>query len=128
MHYVKSLLINFILIFFADYLLPGVEVMDQTKLPHIGGDLLFPLILGLINSLIFPCLRMMDRHLTAARIAMISLVLNFAAYALLKLTPIAIQVTTVEGYLLAALVVSSGSFITNYLELKKHRPEIKPPL
>jgi uncharacterized membrane protein YvlD (DUF360 family) len=124
--YIKSLLFNFLVVFFADHILPGIEVMDQTKLPHIGGDLLFSIGLGFLNSLIFPCLRLLDRQLTAMRVATIALVLNFAAYALLRLLPVGIQVMTVEGYIVTAIVVSCGSFITNYLELKHHRTK-EPP-
>ena len=121
MNYIKSLFFNFLVVFFADHILPGIEVVDQTKLPHFGGDLLFSVALGFLNSLIFPFLKLVDRNLTALRIAMIALVLNFAAYALLKLLPVGIQVITVEGYILAAVVVSLGSFLTNYLELKHNR-------
>src|SRR3989344_5894713 len=100
MYYIKSLFFNFLVVFFADHILPGIEVVDQTKLPHFGGDLLFSVALGFLNSLIFPFLKLVDRNLTALRIAMIALVLNFAAYALLKLLPVGIQVITVEGYIL----------------------------
>jgi uncharacterized membrane protein YvlD (DUF360 family) len=134
MNYIKSLFFNFLTVFFADHILPGIEVMDQTKLPHIGGDLLFSIALGFLNSLIFPLLKLIDRHLTATRVAMIALVLNFAAYALLKLLPVGIQVSTVEGYIVAAIVVSCGSFLTNYMEMKHHRQkehighdEVRPP-
>ncbi len=121
MTYLKSLFFNFLIVFFANHILPGVEVTDQTKLPHLGGDLLFSIGLGLLNSLIFPILKLIDRHLTPVRIAMISLVLNFAAYALLKLLPFGIVLATVEGYILASVVVALGSFLTNFFELKDHR-------
>lgn len=128
MHYIKSLFFNFLVVFFADHVLPGIEVMDQTKLPHFGGDLLFAIALGFLNSLIFPFLKIIHRHLTAVKVAMIALVLNFAAYALLKVLPVGIQVMTVAGYIWAAIVVSLGSFLTNYLELRHNRQKEQPKI
>ena len=126
MSYIKSLFFNFLVVFFANHILPVIDVADQTKLPHFGGDLLFAIALGFLNSLIFPVLKLIDRHLTAVRIAMISLVVNFAAYALLKLLPVGILLASVEGYILAAVVVSLGSFLTNYLEMKHYCHKTPP--
>lgn len=127
MRYVKSLFFNFLTVFFANHILPGVDVVDTTKLPHIGGDLLFSFGLGLLNSLIFPVFRLLKRDASWLRIAATALILNFAVYALLKLLPfIGIQVETVEGYILASLVVSIGSFLTNFQEMKHHHHHHKP--
>ncbi len=118
MHYVKGLVYSFFLVFFVDYLVPGVDVVNQTKLPHIGGDLMFALGLGFLNSLIVPILRIGDGYLTGMRIAIVALVLNFAAYAILKLLPIGVFVTSVEGYFLAACLVSLGASIIGYVQMK----------
>lgn len=120
MNYIKSLLFNFLIVFFADYLIPGVDVVNQTKLPHIGGDLIFAFALGLLNSLIVPLLKLMDGHLSIFRVSVVSFILNFAAYALLKLLPLGIFITNVEGYLSAALVVSIASSVLNYFEIRRH--------
>lgn len=125
--YLKSLFFNFLTIFFANHIFSGIEVTNQTKLPHIGGDLYFAIILGFLNSLIFPVLKMIDRHLSAPRIALISIILNFAAYALLKFLPVGIEITSVEGYFIASVVVSLGSFLTNYLEMKHFHHQHKKP-
>jgi uncharacterized membrane protein YvlD (DUF360 family) len=129
MNYLKSLFFNFLTVFFANHILPGIEVIDQTKLPHLGGDLPFAIGLGFLNSLIYPILKLVDRRLSLLRIGMIALVLNFAAYALLKLLPIGIQVSTIEGYIFASAVVTFGSFLTNYLEMKagQHHHKHEPP-
>lgn len=124
MRYLKALFFNFLIVFFADHVLPGVQVADQTKLPHIGGDLLFAFSLGLLNSLIFPVLKVMDKHRSSVRIAMVALVLNFAAYALIKILPIDIQILSVEGYILAVIAVSLGSFCINFAEVRRHESQI----
>lgn len=120
MNYIKSLVFNFLIVFFSDYLIPGVDVVNQTKLPHIGGDLIFAAALGLLNSLIVPILKSMDGYLTIVRISIASLILNFAAYALLKLLPLGVFITNVEGYIIVALTVSIASTILNYVEMKRH--------
>jgi uncharacterized membrane protein YvlD (DUF360 family) len=115
---------NFFIVFFANHILPGIDVVNQTKLPHIGGDLMFAIALGFINSLIYPLLKVFHQA-TVLKIAGLSLVVNFISYAILKLLPIGIHVTSFIGYLSAALLVSFGSFILNVLEMKykKHRSE-----
>lgn len=120
MNYLKGLLISFLIVFFANHILPGIEVTDQTKLPHIGGDLIFSFSLGLLNSAIYPGLKLLRQEVSALKIALIVLILNFIAYALVKFLPIGVQVMSVEGYFLGAAVVAVGSFTLNYLEMKRH--------
>lgn len=118
MKYLKALFFSFLIVFFANHVLPGIVVNDITKLPHIGGDLLFSILLGLLNSLIYPILKVLHRPITLSRIGLIALALNFIAYGVVKFLPVGIQITSVEGYLLAALAVSIGSFLLNYYEMK----------
>jgi hypothetical protein len=122
MNYLKSLLFNFLIVFFANHLIPGIDVVVQKKLPHLGGDLLFALGLGLVNSLIYPALKVLNRKSSIiAQIAIISIILNFGAYALLKLLPFGIQISSLEGYLFPALVVTIVSFLTNVFEMRAQR-------
>ena len=131
MNYLKSLFYNFLTIFFANHILPGVEVTSPTRLPHLGGDLPFALALGFLNSLIVPILKLVDQRLSLLRIGMIALILNFTSYALLQILPIGIHISSIEGYLFAALSVSIGSFLTNYLEMnatQHHHTQEEPPV
>ncbi len=121
MNYLKCLVINFLTVFFADHILPGLNVTSQTRLPHIGSDLIFAAILGLLNSLIHPVLKLIRQDVTVLRIAMIALILNFAAYGIIRWVSIGIEVQSVEGYILASCVVSLGSFLSNYFEMKRQR-------
>ena len=41
MNYPKSLFYNFLTVYFANHLLPGIELLQQTRFPHIGSDLPF---------------------------------------------------------------------------------------
>ena len=125
MNYLKSLVINFLVVFFSDHVLPGIQVTNHTKLPHIGGDLILAVALGLLNSLIYPVLKLVHADPSALKIALVALILNFAAYGLVKLLPIGVGVLTVEGYILASAVVTVGSFLTNYFEMKHHHSSHK---
>ncbi len=118
MNYLKSLFINFLVAFFSDHILPGIQVVNQTKLPHIGGDMILAVVLGVLNSLIYPVLKLIHTDASALKIALVALILNFAAYGLVKLVPIGVNVLTVEGYILASAVVTVGSFLTNYFARK----------
>ncbi|MBI5272836.1 MAG: phage holin family protein [Chlamydiia bacterium] len=118
MYYLKMLFFNFLIVFFANHILPGIDVANQTKLPHIGGDLIFAFVLGLLNSLIFLGLKILDK-VSVLRIGILSLVISFVSYAILKILPLGIHITNVKGYFLASILVAAGSFLTNFLEMKR---------
>lgn len=125
MYYLKSLFFNFLTVFFVDHIFPGLEVTSYTRLPQLGSDLIFAIILGGINSLIYPFFSLLKREISTVKIALIALLVNFGAYAVVKLFPIGIHVRSVEGYILASAVVALVSFLTNYFEMKRRS---NPPL
>lgn len=127
MIYLKSLFFNFLAAFFANQFLPGIIVSDQTKLPHVGGDLMFAAALGFLNSLIYPVLKLVKQEPTGMRIALIALIINFVAYAIVKLLPIGVNITSVEGYFFGAVVVSIVSFLTNFLEARANSHKMDIP-
>ena len=120
MRYIQSFLFYFFVIFFADYLIPGVDVVDQTKIPQIRGDLIFAGVLGLLNSLILPFLRIFSKPPGFLHLAIATTVLNFAAFGLLKLITIGVFVTDISGYLIVSFCVTFGSFL---LSLARRNPK-----
>lgn len=118
MSYVKSVFFNFLVVFFANHILPGVDVVNQTKLPHIGGDLIFAIVLGVLNGSIFHLLKILG-HASFMKVVAVSVVMNFVAYALIKFIPAGIQISSIQGYGMAAGLVVIGSCLTNYFEMKK---------
>lgn len=127
MVYLKMYIANFLAVFFSNYLLPGIVVMDQTRLPHFGGEMIFALALGALNSIVFFALKMFGQRINLLKIALVILVLNFAAYGLLRWLPVGIVVEDLQGYLIAAGVVSVASFATNYFfEFKRHHHHHHP--
>lgn len=117
MYYLKSLFFNFFIVFFANHILPGIDVANQTKLPHLGGDIIFAVALGFLNSLIFPVLKIVHQS-SIGKIGALALVINLVAYACLKLLPIGIHITSFTGYCTAAILVAIGSLFTNLFEMK----------
>ncbi len=134
MVYLKSLFVNFLVVFFTSHVLQGIEVVNATKLPHVGSDIIFAAILGLLISLIYPVLKLVWRPPTILRITFLSVVFAFGAYAILKVIPSGIEITGIRGYSIASALVALGGFITNYWEYRAHKlkiphpPEEPPPI
>ena len=121
MNTLKSFFLNFLVVFFAVHVLEGVEVSAPTKLPHLGSDIPFALVVGLLNSLIEPIYAFAFRPATVSRLLLTAFALNFGIFALAKfVSKIGIDITSVEGYLFVAGAVALASFLTNFLEMK-HR-------
>jgi putative membrane protein len=116
MRYLKSWLFNFLAVFFANYVLPGIEITSPTKLPHLGDDFLIAFVLGGLNTLVYPLLKLFRQSTSLFQVGLIILVLNFLAYGILKFLPLGVHPTSLEGYLLAAVVVSVVGFLTSYFE------------
>lgn len=126
--FLKTFFYSSLAVFFVNYFIPGIHLVDPSKLPHIRGDVFFPLGLGFLNSLIFPALKVLDSTFSPLRLAVVIFVLNFAAYAFLKLLSIGIQIETVEGYLLGALLVSVLALLISGWEMRKNQPKPGPKI
>ena len=128
MTYFKSLLFNFLCVFFVDHIIPGIQIAYYSKLPEIKGDLIFSFALGFINSLIFPALRYLKLKPSHFEIGLISFIISFVAYSIVNLLPVGIKVTTASSFVWASLIVWFGSYLTNHLEFKKYIVEIEDKL
>src|SRR3990167_998702 len=78
MVYLKSLVMNFLLIFFANHVIPGTMIVYPTKLPHIGGDVMFAASLAVLNMLVYPVLRLLQKEVGEVKVAIACLILNFS--------------------------------------------------
>lgn len=90
---------------------------------------MFALGLGLLNSLIYPILRMISLRLLALKIFLCAFVLNFIACGILKIASLGISIGSFKGYAILSLTISVGSFLINFFERKpaSQAPEISPP-
>ena len=125
MKYLKTFFSHFLVVFFANYLLPGIEI-THTKLPLVGGDIFFALGLGLLNSVMYPIVRLTGKTKLIPHLIIAVLVLNFVAYALLKVLPLGIHMLSFKGYFVTAAIVSAASFTLNFLHMKAHPPVVLP--
>ncbi len=125
MTYFKSLLINCLVVFFVNHVIPGLEIAYYTKLPHVGGELIFAFGLGFLNSLIFPVLYFFQFSPSHFKIGLISGVVSFGAYSIVNLLPVGIRITTGGAYIWSSLIVWFVSYLTNHLEYKRYLAKIE---
>jgi len=121
MTYFKSLFFNFLIVFFVNHILPGVEIDYYTKLPEIKGDLIFAFSVGLLNSLIYPALRAFHPKPSHFKIGLISFIISFGAYSIVNLLPLGIHIKTAGAYIWGGLIVWFGGYLTNHLELRHYQ-------
>lgn len=128
MTYFKSLIFNFLTVFFVNHVIPGIKIAYYTKLPHIEGEFIFAAILGFLNSLIFPVLHLFKLRPSHFKIGLISFIVSFGSYSIVNLFPLGVKVTTPGSYIWSGLVVWFASYLTNHLEFRQHLREIEREL
>ena len=120
MTYFKSLLFNFLAVFFANHIIPGIKIDYYTKLPDIKGDIIFSFFLGLVLSLIFPVLKIFKLSPSHFKIGFITFLVSFGAYSLVNILPVGIHITSAGGFIWCSLIVWFCSYLTNHLEYRKY--------
>jgi uncharacterized membrane protein YvlD (DUF360 family) len=120
MTYFKSLLTNFLTVFFVNHIIPGVSIAYYSKLPHIGGDIVFSFCLGFVSSLIFPIMRFLSEKPTHFKIGIYSFTITILAYSIVNILPVGIQIVSAGGYIWSVLIVWFVSYLTNHLEFREY--------
>ncbi|NGX43883.1 MAG: hypothetical protein K1060chlam3_00039 [Candidatus Anoxychlamydiales bacterium] len=123
MTYFKSLIINFLTVFFVNHVIPNVEIDYYSKLPHIGGDLIFAFLVGFLNSLIYPVIVLFKIKSTHLKVGLSSFIISFAAYSIVNILPLGIKITAAGAYIWTSLIVWFVSYLTNHLEIKHYMKE-----
>ena len=124
MTYIRSLFLNFLIVFFVNHVVPGINLRAFENVPNIGADLLFAIIVGLVNSLVFPILVLLDKKITKLKIAILSFIFSFGAYFIILIFPLPLR-ANFTGFIVAGLLVFLVSFFTNYLEAKHSYKKLK---
>ncbi|HRW58282.1 MAG TPA: phage holin family protein [Chlamydiales bacterium] len=125
MSYFKSLLFNFLCVFFVNHVVPGVEIAYYTKIPNIKGEMIFAFSLGFLNSLIFPLMKLFRLKLSHFKIGMISFLLSFGAYSIINILPLGVKITTPGAFVWSGLIVWFGSYLTNHLEYRDYLKKLE---
>lgn len=122
MTYFKSLFFNFLAVFFANHIIPGLHIDYYTKLPHIAGDIIFAFSVGFLNSLVYPLMRLFSSE-SHFRIGLATFIISIGAYSIVNLLPVGIHVRTASGFVWCSLVVWFCAYLTNHLELRRYLKE-----
>lgn len=122
MTYFKSLFFNFLTVFFANHIIPGLHIDYYTKLPHIEGDIIFAFSVGFLNSLVYPIMRLLGSK-SHFRIGLVTFFISVGAYSIVNLLPIGVHVVKASGFVWCSLVVWFCAYLTNHLELRRYLRE-----
>ncbi len=116
MNYIRSLFLNFLAVFFVDRIIPGIEIEYFEQIPNIGADILFSIVVGFLNASIFPFFSLFEMKASKVKLALITLVVSYGAYAIITLIPFGIRAVNFTGFFLGGTLVWAMAFFSNYLE------------
>ncbi len=114
MRLIIQILTNGLAIFLADYLVPGFVFEGDILTLAIAG-----LILGLINLLIRPILRLISTPLIVLSLGLFMLVINMALLWLLEYFVPELTITGFWTYLWGSLIISVINMVFGYKKKKK---------
>jgi uncharacterized membrane protein YvlD (DUF360 family) len=117
--YLRALFFNFLVVFFVDRVMPGVQIATFEQVPNIGADILFSLILGFLNASVFYFLSLLELSITHLRLALTTAIISFGGFLTIALVPFGVQVTGFTGFLLGGGLVWLVAYVTGYLEWKQ---------
>jgi uncharacterized membrane protein YvlD (DUF360 family) len=119
MNYFRSLLLNFLIVFFVDRVAPGVEISYYEQVPNIGADILFSAFVGFFNASVFPFLAILELNPTNLKLALITGVISFLAFILIAIFPFGVSVVNPLGVIVGGGAVWLVAYVTNHLEFKR---------
>lgn len=121
MTYLRSIFLNFLVVFFVNRMVPGIEIGLYDQVPNIGADLLFSGILGCLNASVFPFLFILELDVTRLRLAIFTFLITFSGFITIAVVPFGVRVVHIGGLILGGLIVWAMAFFTNYLEWHQDR-------
>lgn len=126
MTYFRSLFLNFLIVFFANRTIPGIEVDPYGGVsPDVVADVLFSSVMAILNASIFPALYILGINPSLLKISIIAAIISFGGFYSIMFLNIGVSANTLGGVFLAGILVSAMSIFTNYLEKKHHHPDSK---
>lgn len=124
MTYLRSLFLNFLIVFFVDRIIPGIHVSNFENVPNIGADILFSLIVGFLNASIFFFFALLDLSITNLKLALASFVISFGSFLIIAVVPFGVQILNVWGVIFGGAIVWGVSLLTNYLEWQHYKKNL----
>ncbi|NGX43884.1 MAG: hypothetical protein KR126chlam5_00009 [Candidatus Anoxychlamydiales bacterium] len=117
MTYLRSFFLNFLIVFFAARVMPGITIQFYENVPNIGADILFSIVVGFLNSIIVPVLVLLEVEITNLKIAIIGFVISYLSFIIISIVDFGVT-SNILGIVLGGSLVWVFSYFTNYLELK----------
>lgn len=121
MNYVRSLFLNFLIIFFVDRVAPGIEIIRYEEVPNIGADILFALVVGFLNASVFFFLAILELKISNLKIGILTFIISFLAFIVIAIIPFGVRVVSPWGVIVGGLIVWGVAFLTNHLEWKHYK-------
>lgn len=119
MNYLRSLFLNFLVVFFIDRVAPGLEISLYEQVPNIGADILFSLIVGFLNASVYFFLAILELKITNFKLGLFTFIVSFVAFLAIAIIPFGVRVVSPWGVVIGGGVVWLVAFVTNYLEWKQ---------
>lgn len=116
MSYVRSLFFNFLIIFFVNRVVPGIQITYFEQVPNIGADILFAAIVGFLNASVFPFYQILELEISAFKLGLFNFIISLGAFSAISVFPFGVQVMNMLGFFLGSSIVFIVAFFTNYLE------------
>jgi hypothetical protein len=111
---------NFVFVMIANRISPGIVITDYENVVNIGADLMYAFFIGLFNSLIVPICIALNVVPTIRKIIIFVSIISFGSYIIISLIDYGIKVSAFYGVIIAGLIVSLGSIVTNLLFRQKY--------
>jgi uncharacterized membrane protein YvlD (DUF360 family) len=125
MNYLRSLFLNFLVVFFVDRMGPGMSIDSYEQVPNIGADILFSAILGFLNASVFPFFFILELKPTKLKIGIITFIISYAAFIVIAIIPFGVRVESATGVIVGGLIVWAMAFFTNSLEFDRDMKNLK---
>jgi uncharacterized membrane protein YvlD (DUF360 family) len=117
MTYFRSFILNFLAVLFIAHFAPGIATPYHESGSSFFADVFFAVIVGFLNTLIFPVLIFLEIYPTKVLLALFGAIVSFASFTVIAILPYGMDVDA-AGVLVGGLFVWMVSFVTNYLDLR----------
>ncbi len=125
MNYLRSLFLNFLVVFFVDRMGPGMRIDYYEQVPNIGADILFSAIVGFLNASVFPFLFILELNPTKLKIGIITFIISYTAFVVIAIIPFGVRVESFIGIVVGGFIVWAMAFFTNSLEFDRDMKNLK---
>jgi len=121
MNYLRSFFLNFLTVFFIDRMAPGMKIAYYEQVPNIGADILFSLIVGLLNASVFFFLYILDLNPTKLKIGVLTFIISYASFIFIAIFSLGVRAESAVGVIVGGGIVWIVALITNVMEFNRDK-------